>query len=209
MTPVKGTGRKPGIPGAEDIGQKRKAVRPMAECARSCTSPWSGQPPATGPYPETLPGTLGCIRLYRTRSCLEPFGHTSCPSHPATSDLLISRSPLDGAPVIRLIRRFRACEAGAGSVEYAFLIAMLALGLLVGLQLYRSAVGGLTNRTAVTISRQSTRGYTGGASSGGARPVPAPRPAPPAEPEPQADEEGEAESDSTATATGGAIRFGY
>ncbi len=110
--------------------------------------------------------------------------------------------------MIQLIRRFRACESGAGTVEYGFLVALLALGLVVGLQLYRNAVGNLTNRTVVTISRQSARGYAGGALPGGV-PAAAPRPVPPPEPEPQADEEGESETDDSTAAAGGAIKLSY
>jgi Flp pilus assembly pilin Flp len=70
-----------------------------------------------------------------------------------------------GVPVRQLIRRFRTCEAGAGTVEYALLIAVLAIGLAGVLTIFRNAVGGLTNRTAVGVSTQASGGY--GKSQGG------------------------------------------
>ena len=59
----------------------------------------------------------------------------------------------------QLFRRLRACEAGAGAVEYALLIAILALGMIGMLELFRNAVGGVTNRTAVSVSRRASGGY--------------------------------------------------
>jgi len=86
-----------------------------------------------------------------------------------------------GVSVRQLIRRFRTCEAGAGAIEYALLIAVLAIGLMGILALFRNAVGGLTNRTTVGVSAQAAGGYGmrmagGGGSSGGTvglRPAPA------------------------------------
>ena len=72
----------------------------------------------------------------------------------------------------QLIRRFRTCEAGAGAVEYALLIAVLAIGLVAVLTMFRNAVGDLTNRTAVSVETQTAGGYGratgGGGPSGGA-----------------------------------------
>jgi Flp pilus assembly pilin Flp len=74
--------------------------------------------------------------------------------------------------VRQLIRRLRTCEAGAGTVEYALLTGVLALGLVGVLALFRNAVGGLTKRTAVSVSTRAGGGYgkagsVGGGSSGG------------------------------------------
>jgi Flp pilus assembly pilin Flp len=71
--------------------------------------------------------------------------------------------------VRQLIHRFRACEAGAGLVEYGLLLAMGALALIAALQLYTSAVAGLTSRATFSISKQSAGGYAPGpnSSSGG------------------------------------------
>jgi Flp pilus assembly pilin Flp len=80
----------------------------------------------------------------------------------------------------QLIRRLRRCEAGAGAVEYALLIGVLAIGLMGVLAIFRNAVGGLTNRTAVGVSTHAAGGYgraaVGGGPSGGTvahRPAPA------------------------------------
>jgi Flp pilus assembly pilin Flp len=69
--------------------------------------------------------------------------------------------------VRQLIRRFRICEAGAGAVEYSLVIAVLAVGLLGVLAIFRNAVGGVTNRTAVSVSTQVSGGYGTGRSVGG------------------------------------------
>ena len=70
----------------------------------------------------------------------------------------------------QLIRRFRTCEAGAGAVEYALLIAVVALGLVGMLTIFRNSVGDLTNRTAVSVSKKSSGGYgKGGGIGGGSR----------------------------------------
>lgn len=67
----------------------------------------------------------------------------------------------------QLIPRLRTCEAGAGAVEYALLIAVLAIGLAAVLGIFRNAVGNLTNRTAVSVSTHAAGGYGKGAAVGG------------------------------------------
>jgi Flp pilus assembly pilin Flp len=106
--------------------------------------------------------------------------------------------------VRQLIRRFRTCEAGAGVVEYALLIAVIAIGLVGVLTIFRNAVGDLTNRTAESVSTQTAGGYGratgGGGPSGGAvvhRPAAAQPDSPSAEPDSPS-----AEPDSS-SATGG------
>jgi Flp pilus assembly pilin Flp len=69
--------------------------------------------------------------------------------------------------VRQLIRRLRSCEAGAGAVEYALLMAVLALGLVGVLAIFRNAVGGLTNRAAVGVSTHAAGGYGKGTTVGG------------------------------------------
>lgn len=68
----------------------------------------------------------------------------------------------------QLVRRSCACETGTALTEYALIIAVMAVGLVAALVNLRDTFGDLTNRTAVTISDQSSRGY--GSRSG----VPAP-----------------------------------
>lgn len=81
----------------------------------------------------------------------------------------------------QLVRRFRSSETGSALTEYALIIAAVALGLLAALGGFRNQVGDLTNRTAVTISKQSSKGYGSG---GGARPAGVtPSPEAPTEPD--------------------------
>ena len=96
----------------------------------------------------------------------------------------------------QLIRRLRICDSGAGLVEYTLLIGLLALGLAGVLTLYRGALGGITNRTAVTISKQASRGYAG---AGGARRIPIGWRPPAGDPEPS-DPEPSEDPDSTSAA---------
>jgi Flp pilus assembly pilin Flp len=75
--------------------------------------------------------------------------------------------------VRQLIRRLCACDSGAGTVEYALLIAVLALGLIGVLSLFRNTIGSAVDRTAVTVSTQTAGGYgvkgtIGGGHGGGA-----------------------------------------
>ena len=67
-----------------------------------------------------------------------------------------------------LFRRIRTCETGAGLVEYALLLAVVALGLVGVLRLFRNSVGGLTNRAAVSVSTQTGGSYGMGGGGGGA-----------------------------------------
>lgn len=82
----------------------------------------------------------------------------------------------------QLVRRFRACEAGAAVTEYALIIAVLALGLIAVLKGFSNSVGNVTNRTAVTISHQTGRGY-GSGGGGQSRAGVAPAPEPPMDPD--------------------------
>jgi Flp pilus assembly pilin Flp len=56
----------------------------------------------------------------------------------------------------------RTCEAGSGLIEYSLLLAVVALALVGVLKVFRNTVGSLTNRTAVTVSQQTARGYGSG-----------------------------------------------
>jgi Flp pilus assembly pilin Flp len=73
------------------------------------------------------------------------------------------------------MRRLSTSQAGAGLLEYALLVAVLTLGLAGVLTVYRNSVGTITNKTAVTVSKQTGKGYrrpTGVRSSPvGARPA--------------------------------------
>jgi len=68
-------------------------------------------------------------------------------------------------------------------VEYGLILGLLALGVIGVMHVFRRAVGDMTNRTAVIISKQSATGYAsgsslGGGGSGGGSPV-SPEPADP------------------------------
>ena len=71
----------------------------------------------------------------------------------------------------QLIQRLRSCEAGSGLVEYALMIAVIALGLVGVLRIFRNSTGGVTNRVAGSITTQTGGSYgsrgTGGAPRGG------------------------------------------
>lgn len=84
--------------------------------------------------------------------------------------------------MVQLVRRYWSCETGSALTEYGLMIAVVALGLIGALAVFRNAVGDLTNRTAVTISDQSSSGYGSGGGAGVApmswTGVPAPGPEP-------------------------------
>jgi Flp pilus assembly pilin Flp len=101
-----------------------------------------------------------------------------------------------GGRMRQLVRRLRSCETGSALTEYGLLIAVVALGLIALLAGFRNAVGDLTNRTSVTITKQSSRGFR--YHGGGVRPIGGkPAPDAPAEPEPEPDS-----GDSTGVAIG-------
>ncbi len=91
----------------------------------------------------------------------------------------------------QLIRRLRACDSGAGTVEYAFLMAIIALGLIGILALFRNAVGNATGRATVSVSRQAAGGYgvkgAGGGGSGGGAIAQGPTTGAPDNPSPEPD----------------------
>jgi Flp pilus assembly pilin Flp len=101
--------------------------------------------------------------------------------------------------VRRLIRRLRTCEAGSGLLEYALLIAVVALGLIAVLRVFRNSAGGLTNQVAVGVSTRTAKGY-GGGGTGGA-PIARPAGHRPATPDPDSSSAG---PDSSSTPGGGA-----
>lgn len=71
----------------------------------------------------------------------------------------------------QLIQRLRTCEAGSGLVEYALLVAVVALGLVGVLRLFRNSTGGVTNRVAVSVSTAGGYGTRGPAGAPSAGPV--------------------------------------
>jgi Flp pilus assembly pilin Flp len=64
-----------------------------------------------------------------------------------------------GGSMGQLVRRLRSCETGSALTEYALMIALVGLGIVAALGVFRNAVGGVTTRTSTTISRQSGHAY--------------------------------------------------
>ena len=79
----------------------------------------------------------------------------------------------------RLLRRFWFSETGSALTEYGLIVAVLAMGLIAVLGWFRNSLGDVTERTAVTISEQSSGGY-GGHGGIGLAPARASEPSPPA-----------------------------
>ena len=103
----------------------------------------------------------------------------------------------------QFFRRFRSCQAGSALTEYGLIIAVLALGLVAVLGVFRNAVGDVTTRTATSISHKSSRGF--GYHNGGARPVGGhPAPETPPEPDPE-----DGDSTGVAVGSGQAATTGY
>ncbi len=74
------------------------------------------------------------------------------------------------AHLSRRVRLLRQCEAGQSLIEYAIVIALIAMSLILVLLALRSGIGGVLNGTAATVSRQaSSAGYgqSGGSPGGG------------------------------------------
>jgi Flp pilus assembly pilin Flp len=100
--------------------------------------------------------------------------------------------------VRQLVRRLRTCEAGSGLVEYALLIAVVALGLVGVLRFFSNTAGGLTNRVAVSVSAGTAGGY-GSRGSGVA-----PSASPAGSSSPTADPDGASAERGSSGAAGGA-----
>jgi Flp pilus assembly pilin Flp len=93
-----------------------------------------------------------------------------------------------------LLRRLRSCETGSALTEYGLMIAVLVLGLVAALGVFRNSVGNMTNRTSGTISRQTSHSYGSGGGGGPRGGAVAPANADPTDPDPD-------DGDSTAVAT--------
>jgi Flp pilus assembly pilin Flp len=88
-----------------------------------------------------------------------------------------------GRIAVRLIRLLRRCEAGQGLVEYALMLALVAMGLIGVVLAFRNALGGALNTTSGAISVQAGSGYGGPQAS----PSPPIGPSSPVTPEPTPD----------------------
>ena len=54
--------------------------------------------------------------------------------------------------MMTLLRGFLADESGQGLVEYALIIALVAIGLIAILTLFRNAIGNVFNQTRNTLN---------------------------------------------------------
>jgi pilus assembly protein Flp/PilA len=58
-----------------------------------------------------------------------------------------------------LLRGFTADESGQGLVEYALIIALVAIGLIAILTLFRNAIGNVFNSTKNTLNNSPGASY--------------------------------------------------
>lgn len=58
-----------------------------------------------------------------------------------------------------LLRGFTADESGQGLVEYALIIALVAIGLIAILTLFRNAIGNVFNQTRNTLNNSPGASY--------------------------------------------------
>jgi pilus assembly protein Flp/PilA len=58
-----------------------------------------------------------------------------------------------------LLRGFAADESGQGLVEYALIIALVAIGLIAILTLFRNAIGNVFNSTRNTLNNAPGASY--------------------------------------------------
>ncbi len=61
--------------------------------------------------------------------------------------------------MIELWEGFAADESGQGLVEYALIIALVAIGLIAILTLFRNAIGNVFNATKNTLDNSPGTGY--------------------------------------------------
>jgi pilus assembly protein Flp/PilA len=59
----------------------------------------------------------------------------------------------------RLLRAFRSDETGQGLVEYALIIALVAIGLIAVLLVLRNSIGNVFNNAATQINNAPTNPY--------------------------------------------------
>jgi Flp pilus assembly pilin Flp len=83
----------------------------------------------------------------------------------------------------KLFRQFWSCDRGSALTEYALIIALVALGLVGALAVFRNSVGNVANNSAVTISQKTGGGYGTGGGWAPSQGYGSPAPVNPAEPD--------------------------
>lgn len=66
----------------------------------------------------------------------------------------------------RLLRRFWSDESGQGLVEYVLIIALVAIGLIAIMYVFRDAIGNIFNNIAATLKGQPANAYGAGGGNG-------------------------------------------
>jgi pilus assembly protein Flp/PilA len=65
------------------------------------------------------------------------------------------------------LKRFWHEESGQGLTEYALILALVAIGLIAVLIVFRDAIGGIFDRIAETLQGAPADSYTPGGGGGG------------------------------------------
>lgn len=61
-----------------------------------------------------------------------------------------------------LLQRFWTDESGQGLTEYALILALVSIGLIAVLVVFRDAIGGIFDRIAQVLRGAPSEGYTPG-----------------------------------------------
>lgn len=65
--------------------------------------------------------------------------------------------------MLALFKNFWADESGQGLTEYALILALVSIGLIAVLVVFRDAIGGIFDRIAQVLRGAPSEGYTPGA----------------------------------------------
>lgn len=65
--------------------------------------------------------------------------------------------------MLSLFKNFWADESGQGLTEYALILALVSIGLIAVLVVFRDAIGGIFDRIAQVLRGAPSEGYTPGA----------------------------------------------
>jgi pilus assembly protein Flp/PilA len=65
--------------------------------------------------------------------------------------------------MLSLLTRFWSEDSGQGLTEYALILALVSIGLIAVLVVFRDAIGGIFDRIAQVLTGAPSEGYTPGA----------------------------------------------